>query len=151
MEAVVSFIKGRTEMPFLHRFQRLSLLLLCMFNPCITLQGDYNNGGYGYRPSYNGAGYAGAGMGSGGAYRGGRGGADGGQMNNQANPLWAAQGYPVTGPGGLVPPPSCLCAFCLSSALSFALCSFNLYSSSALGHTIQFSWSIALACHVPCL
>ncbi|DBB01235.1 hypothetical protein WJX77_006796 [Trebouxia sp. C0004] len=62
--------------------------------------GGYNNGGYGYRPSYNGAGYAGAAMGSGGAYRAGRSGADGGQMNNQANPLWAAQGYPVTGPGG---------------------------------------------------
>ena len=37
--------------------------------------------------------------GGGGAYRGGRGAGDGGQMNNQ-NPLWAAQGYPVTGPGG---------------------------------------------------
>ena len=39
-------------------------------------------------------------MGPAGAYRDGRGAADGGQMNSQANPLWAAQGYPVTGSGG---------------------------------------------------
>ena len=104
------------------------MLLLCVLNHCVNLQGGYNNGGYGYRPSYNGAGYAGAGMGSGGAYRGGRSGAEGSQMNNQANPLWAAQGYPVTGPGGSVPTP-CLCAFCLSSAIQLVLGSFSLYSS----------------------
>lgn len=57
--------------------------------------GGYNNGGYNYnRGDYSG------GMASGGAYRGARGASDMGQMNNQANPLWAAQGYPVTGPGG---------------------------------------------------
>ena len=74
------------------------------------LQGGYSNGGYGYRPSYNGGGYAGAGMGPGGVYHGGRGGPNGSQMSNQANPLWAAQGYPVTGPGGSVTPSSCGCS-----------------------------------------
>ncbi|KAL3162546.1 hypothetical protein ABBQ32_010200 [Trebouxia sp. C0010 RCD-2024] len=53
-----------------------------------------------YRPGYGAQNYTGSGMGGGGAYRGGRGAGDGGQMNNQNNPLWAAQGYPVTGPGG---------------------------------------------------
>jgi len=51
---VLSSIKGRSELVFLHRSQRLSQLLLCVFNPCVNLQGGYNNGGYGYRPSYKG-------------------------------------------------------------------------------------------------
>lgn len=61
--------------------------------------GGYDNGGYAYHGGYGGASYPGGGMGPGGAYRGGRGTSDGGQMNNQG-PLWAASGYPVTGPGG---------------------------------------------------
>lgn len=65
------------------------------------MQGGYS--GYNeYRPGYGAQNYTGSGMGGGGAYRGGRGAGDGGQMNNQNNPLWAAQGYPVTGPGGSV-------------------------------------------------
>ena len=65
------------------------------------MQGGYS--GYNeYSPGYGAQNYTGAGMGGGGAYRGGRGAGDGGQMNNQNNPLWAAQGYPVTGPGGSV-------------------------------------------------
>ena len=65
------------------------------------MQGGYN--GYNnYRPGYGGQNYAGSGMGGGGAYRGSRGAGDAGQMNNQNNPLWAAQGFPVTGPGGSV-------------------------------------------------
>jgi len=60
-------------------------------------------------------------MGSGGAYRGGRNGADGGQMNNQANPLWAAQGYPVTGPGGSVHLAFVLFACLQQSNLCFAV------------------------------
>lgn len=68
------------------------------------LQGGYN--GYNdYRQGYGAQNYSGSGMGDGGAYRGGRGAGDGGQMNNQNNPLWAAQGYPVTGPGGSVSQP----------------------------------------------
>lgn len=86
------------------------LMVRAAYNQCMDmlryktihpLQGGYN--GYNdYRPGYGAQNYAGSGMGGGGAYRGGRGAGDGGQMNNQNNPLWAAQGYPVTGPGGSV-------------------------------------------------
>ena len=77
-------------------------------NNCHLLQGGYN--GYGnYRPGYGGQNYQGSGMNNSGAYRGGRGAGDGGQMQNPNNPLWAAQGYPVTGPGGSVFCIQCSC------------------------------------------
>ena len=61
------------------------------------LQAGYN--GYSYRGGYGGGGYSNAGRMPGGGYQGGRGMQDAGPMNNQ-NPLWAAQGYPISGPGG---------------------------------------------------
>lgn len=101
------------------------------------LQGGYDNGGYAYHGGYGGASYPGGGMGPGGAYRGGRGTSDGGQMNNQG-PLWAASGYPVTGPGGSVSL-SHTCAICKKLTnrsgvhLSILLCRWTQYRAPDSG------------------